>query len=210
MFFIDYILKLIRQNHTILDAKHNSKNKYIMNIKQLNKLISKRKALANKQYKARCELKELEEIIDQQEIILKKSGNPPSEDFIKEQNERIDKKCMLLLKIQENETNLMHLDESIKSAKKMLEWNSIFNSKKLRQHIELVLKDVNELQESYQLDMAILDESLRKALTTLHLVAKKLKEWWIVFSVKELKSKLLFHTQKPILKNTWEFFRKVG
>ena len=181
-----------------------------MNIKQLNKLISKRKALANKQYKARCELKELEEIIDQQEIILKKSGNPPSEDFIKEQNERIDKKCMLLLKIQENETNLMHLDESIKSAKKMLEWNSIFNSKKLRQHIELVLKDVNELQESYQLDMAILDESLRKALTTLHLVAKKLKEWWIVFSVKELKSKLLFHTQKPILKNTWEFFRKVG
>lgn len=172
--------------------KYGPKNKYIMNIKQLNKLISERKARANEQYKARCELKELEGIINRQEIILKKSGNPPSEEFIKEQNERIDKKCVLILKIKENETNLMHLDEAIKSARKMLEWNSIFNSSKLRKHIELILEDVNELQANYQLDMAVLDANLRKALTTLHLVAKKLKEWWIVFSAKELKSKLLF------------------
>jgi len=186
------------------------KNKYIMNIKQLNKLISKRKSLANKQYKARCELKELEEIINQHEIILKKSGNPPSQEFIKDQNERIDKKCMLLLTIQENNKNLIHLDESIKAARKTIEWSSVFNSQKLRKHIELVIEDVNELQASYQLDVAVLDKDLREALTTLHFVVKKLKEWWIVFSVKELKYKLLFHTQKPILKNTWEFFRKVG
>jgi hypothetical protein len=147
-----------------------------MNIKQLNKLISERKALANQQYKARCELKELEEIINQHEIILKESGNPPSQEFIKDQNERIDKKCMLLLTIQENNKNLIHLDESIKAARKMLEWSSIFNSQKLRKHIELVIEDVNELQASYQLDIAVLDDGLRKALTTLHLVVKKLKE----------------------------------
>ncbi len=176
-------MKLIIQNRSIPDAKTNTnpKNKYIMKIKQLNKLISERKALANKQYKARCELKELEGIINQHEIILKESGNPPSQKFIKEQNERIDKKCMLLLTIQENNKNLILLDESIKTARKMLEWSSIFNSQKLRKHIELVIEDVNELQASYQLDMAVLDEDLRKALTTLHLVVKKLKDWFVCF-----------------------------
>jgi hypothetical protein len=70
----------------------------------------------------------------------------------------------------------MHLADEIKAARKALEWNSIFNSNKLRKHIELLIEDVNELQENYQLDMAVLDENLRKTLTTLQIVVKKLKE----------------------------------
>jgi hypothetical protein len=70
----------------------------------------------------------------------------------------------------------MYLDDEIKAARKALEWNSIFNSSKLRKHIELLIEDVNELQENYQLDMAVLDDDLRKTLTTLQLVVKKLKE----------------------------------
>lgn len=152
-----------------------------MNIKQLNKLIAERKALANKQYKARKELKELEEVINKKEEQLKNQGELPSQTFIKEQNERIDKKCIILLAIQENTKNLIHLDESIGNARKMLEWNSILNSKKLRKHIELVIEDVNELQESYQLDIAVLDKDLREALKTLHMVVKKLKEWLLSY-----------------------------
>lgn len=191
MFFYWLCLEI---KHTKSYYTRCNKNKYTMNIKQLNKLISERKALANKQYKARCELKELEGIINQHEIILKESGNPPSQEFIKDQNERIDKKCMLLLNIQENNKNLIHLDESIKAARKLLEWSSIINSQKLRKHIELVIEDVNELQASYQLDIAVLDDGLRKALTTLHLVVKKLKEWFVYFQ-KRSHIALLFSLQ---------------
>ncbi len=148
-----------------------------MNIKQLNKLISERKKLANTQYKARCDIKALDEEINQQELLLKKEGSIPSKKFIEQQNKRVENRCLLLLSIQENTKNLMYLDDEIKAARKALEWNSIFNSSKLRKHIELLIEDVNELQENYQLDMAVLDDDLRKTLTTLHLVVKKLKEW---------------------------------
>ena len=148
-----------------------------MNIKQLNKLISERKKLANAQYKARCDLKALDEEINQQELLLKKEGSIPSKKFIEQQNKRVENRCLLLLNIQENTKNLMHLADEIKAARKALEWNSIFNSNKLRKHIELLIEDVNELQENYQLDMAVLDENLRKTLTTLQIVVKKLKEW---------------------------------
>ena len=147
-----------------------------MDIRNLNKLVAERKALANEQYKARRELKDLEKVINKKEEELKSQGGIPSESFIKEQNERIDKKCMMILKIQENTAKLLHLDESIKDARKLLEWNSILNCKTLRKHIELVIEDVNELQENYQLDMAVLDKDLREALKTLQMVVKKLKE----------------------------------
>ena len=143
-----------------------------MDIRNLNKLVAERKALANEQYKARRELKDLEKVINKKEEELKSHGGSPSESFIKEQNERIDKKCMMILKIQENTAKLLHLDESIKDARKLLEWNSILNCKTLRKHIELVIEDVNELQENYQLDMAVLDKDLREALKTLQMVVK--------------------------------------
>ena len=52
----------------------------------LDKHLTQRKALANRQYKKRRELKELKELIEKYEQELKEQGGIPSKRFIYNQN----------------------------------------------------------------------------------------------------------------------------
>lgn len=141
----------------------------------LDKHLTQRKALANRQYKKRRELKELKELIEKYEQELKEQGGIPSKRFIYNQNRRIERSTKLMLQIRKNTEKLIDLDARIAMERRELKWTEIIRNPSLRKHLESFLADVEELRTSSGLQSVVMDKDLRHQIESLYFLARKLK-----------------------------------